>query len=136
MWGEAPKITFLIISLLRRIGVKLGKKVVEVSKADLLRLCEYSWPGNIRELINLIERSVITSKGSKLELDWQTGTAGNGHEENGHVLMEDVERAHILKILVDCNWKINGEDGAANRLGLNPSTLRSRLKKLQIERHV
>jgi transcriptional regulator with GAF, ATPase, and Fis domain len=50
--------------------------------------------------------------------------------------MEDVERAHILKILVDCNWKINGEDGAANRLGLNPSTLRSRLKKLQIERHV
>ncbi len=129
-------IPLLISHFVKKFSDEHKKKVVEVSKADLSRLCEYSWPGNIRELINLIERSVITSKGSKIELDWQTETSGSGHEENGHVLMEDVERAHILKILVDCNWKINGEDGAANRLGLNPSTLRSRLKKFQIERQL
>ncbi len=126
-------IPLLISHYVKKFSGELNKEVFEVSKADLSRLCEYPWPGNIRELINLIERSVITSKGKKLELDWQMEVPGySSNGENGNVLMEDVERAHILKILQDCNWKINGEDGAASKLGLNPSTLRSRLKKLQI----
>jgi len=128
-------IPLLISHFVRKYSGELKKEVLEVSKADLARLCEYSWPGNIRELVNLIERSMIISKGPKLELDWQMELPGNSfNRDGGIVLMEDVERAHILKILTDCNWKINGEDGAASKLGLNPSTLRSRIKKLNIVR--
>lgn len=127
-------IPFLVSHYVRKFSMEQNKSISEVSRADMLRLTEYSWPGNIRELINLMERSVIGSKGPVLHLDWQRETNNTVVGENGLLLMEEVERAHIIKVLQDCNWKINGEDGAAYRLGLNPSTLRSRLKKLQIER--
>lgn len=110
------------------------KKFETISKADMQRLIDYSWPGNIRELINLIERSVISSQGNTLRLDWQNNSVeahGDGVQESS---IEAVERAYILKVLHDCNWKINGENGAAERLQLHPNTLRSRLKKLNIKR--
>jgi len=109
------------------------KSVVTISKADMIRLNDYSWPGNIRELINLIERSVISSEGDTLKLDW-ISTNARGEKLVLHFSIEEVERTHILKVLNESNWKINGEDGAAARLGLNPNTLRSRLKKLNISR--
>jgi PAS domain S-box-containing protein len=127
-------IPLFISHFVNKYAKEFNKEVYEVSKADLTRLCEYSWPGNIRELINLVERSVIVSRGTQLEIDWQMETSGNSNGNNAKVLMEDVEKAHILKILQECNWKINGDDGAASKLGIHPSTLRSKLKKLQIER--
>jgi len=111
-----------------------GKTITEISKAEMTRLTEYSWPGNIRELRNLIERSIIISSPPTLRCDWQNDAEiiSEDHEENDLIL--DVEKAHILKILQDCHGKINGADGAAIRLGLHPSTLRSKMKKLNIER--
>ncbi len=112
---------------------KYNKALSQISKADLNRLIEHAWPGNVRELKNVIERSVIESEGSTLRLTWfweeqlQTG---------GEQALEQVERDHILKILEECRWKINGESGAAQKLAMNPNTLRSKMKKLGIVRPV
>ena len=100
----------------------------------MARLREYSWPGNIRELINVMERSVISARGHSLRLDWLNHPAIAEAEPTIYFSMEDVERAHILKILRECKWKINGDNGAAVKLGLHPNTLRSRLKRLNITR--
>ena len=129
--GDIP---LLVSHFVKKFADDQGKSITEISKADLVHFSEYSWPGNIRELINLIERSVIQSRGPVLHIDWQKEETVPDILLSEQMSMEEVERAHILKVLEDCRWKINGDDGAANRLGLNPSTLRSRLKKLQIER--
>jgi len=127
-------IPLLVRHFVEKFSNEQHKQISDLSKADLTRLCDYDWPGNIRELINLIERSVIVSSGNTLRLDWQNDSTIFRIDETSNILMEDVERAHILKVLADCKWKINGDDGAASKLGINPSTLRSRLKKLHIER--
>ncbi len=125
-------IELLVKHFIKKFSTEHTKNIENISKADMIRLIEYSWPGNIRELINVIERSIISSQNHTLKLDW---TSPNQPENI--VLsfsIEEVERAHILKVLKDCNWKINGNDGAALKLGLNPNTLRSRLKKMNISR--
>lgn len=130
-------VPLLIAHFVKKYAGEHNKLITDVTTADMANLASYDWPGNVRELINLIERSVIVTKGQTLQLDWQTKAVSKASsDENGHnpVLLEDVERAHILKTLQDCKWKINGEDGAAGKLGMHPSTLRSRMKKLKIER--
>ena len=96
-------------------------------------LREHSWPGNVRELEHVIERAVITSPGPMLRvldgLEREPPEAGKDPLKG----LETVERDHILKVLKETRWKINGEDGAATILGLNASTLRSRIKKLGIK---
>lgn len=94
----------------------------------------YGWPGNVRELKNVIERSVITSTDSVLRLtselaapaDIQAQAVG---PQNTQTPLDEVERQHILAVLRSNNWRISGPDGAAKILGLNPSTLRFRMKK-------
>ncbi|HEY6977524.1 MAG TPA: sigma 54-interacting transcriptional regulator [Chitinophagaceae bacterium] len=110
-----------------------GKQIESISKADMIRLTEYQWPGNIRELINVIERSIISTSGNILKLDWFK-VPNLPTDINDAVSIEEVERLHIMKVLKDCGWKINGDDGAAAKLGLHPNTLRSRMKKLNIIR--
>jgi formate hydrogenlyase transcriptional activator len=110
---------------------KYNKTFRQITKADLKRIDEYSWPGNIRELQNLIERSVIQSQDDTLRLQW----LGYDLEPETHATsLEQIEREHILKILTESNWKINGSNGAAERLKMNPNTLRSKMKKLNIVR--
>ena len=97
-------------------------------------LYEYSWPGNIRELENLIERAVILSQDKTLVLpNFETGS-----EEkliSSTVLtLDEAQRLHIIKILKKCNWKIDGSDGASQLLEIKPSTLRDRMKKLGIKK--
>jgi transcriptional regulator with GAF, ATPase, and Fis domain len=124
-------IPLLVNHFVKTFSDEHHKQIENISKADLVRLTEYPWPGNIRELINVIERSIISSKGNTLRLEWIdsfTETTVSSFS------IEEVERAHILKVLKESNWKINGQDGAAVKLGLNPNTLRSRLKKLNISR--
>ena len=92
---------------------------------------KYNWPGNIRELENIIERAIIISETECLKIDCPF--ASNTGFENDRTL-EEIERNHILKILNETNWKIAGPGGAANILGLNSNTMRSRMEKLQIEK--
>ena len=93
------------------------------------------WPGNIRELENVIERALILSPGDTLLVDERTfAIPGKSRSESGIFRLEDVERAHILKVLGECGWRIAGRGNAAERLGMNRSTLRSRMEKLGIDR--
>jgi len=116
---------------------KHGKHFQNISKSDIHHLQEYSWPGNIRELKNVIERAVISSENNTLKI----GVPGKGGEDpkiqtNNTSSLELIEKEHILKVLTDSNWRINGEHGAADILAMHPSTLRSRMKKLNISRRV
>ena len=111
---------------------KSGRENLTISMSIIKKLQKYSWPGNIRELRNVIERAVITSKGKKLVLrDHFDDIESIGIKS---MSMQDVEKRHIFNVLNQCNWKISGNNGAASILKLNEGTLRSRMKKLGIER--
>jgi len=99
-------------------------------------LSRYSWPGNIRELQNLIERAVIMSPGPVLQVplqDLRTSTIP-GRDNREHETLAHAKRAHILATLKDTNWVLAGPKGAATRLGMNRSTLQFYMKKLGIVR--
>ncbi len=110
---------------------KLNKKIKTIPKAALKRLTEYSWPGNVRELENIIERAIITSHNNILNLDSLPKSQNNGQAQ---ATLEENEKSHVIKTLEETGWKINGPDGAAEILKINPQTLRNRLKKLGIKR--
>jgi len=135
--GDIPLLVWFFISELQH---RLGKEFGEVSAQAMATLSDYDWPGNIRELKNIIERAMILSPSNVLELgNWfpdqrvLTGASSETRERNGETI-EEVERAHIEKVLAECDWKIRGEGGAAEHLGLKRTTLQSRMKKLGIER--
>lgn len=115
---------------------KYKRQLEQISKADMQRLMEYTWPGNVRELKNVIERSVIASEGNTLKLSWFLDEST--HSENGvsESTLEQIERQHIIKVMESCHWKINGDNGAAEKLDMHPNTLRSKMKKLGISRPV
>ncbi|MBL7737592.1 MAG: sigma 54-interacting transcriptional regulator [Chitinophagaceae bacterium] len=117
---------------------KIGRKITDVSDTVMNALMAYNWPGNIRELENIIERAMILSTGSSLEYgDWipteKIVHSGNGNDPKA-VKLEDVEREHIIEVLKKTGWKVSGEKGAAKILGLNPTTLEARMKKMGIKR--
>jgi formate hydrogenlyase transcriptional activator len=105
----------------------------QVSTADMERLIDYRWPGNIRELKNVIERAVIVSEGRVLKLDWWQDNEFVTEIPAGETL-ERVERDHIITVIERCRWKINGDHGAAEVLNMHPNTLRSKMKRLGISR--
>ena len=132
--ARASDIPLLVNRFVAKFSIKIGKKIDGVSQATMDRLTEYSWPGNIRELENVIERATILVKGSMLQID---DVLLHGNSEPRLPVadsLEEVERAHILRILQDVSWVIEGKQGAAARLGLHPNTLRSRLQKLGIKK--
>jgi DNA-binding NtrC family response regulator len=117
---------------------KVGRPLTAISPGFLERARSYDWPGNIRELENVVERSLLMSRDGTLEahhIAFETGAPGEpaGTPPHGATL-EDVERAHIRSVLDRSGWKIEGERGAAATLGLNPSTLRGRMRKLGIRK--
>jgi len=112
-----------------------GKEIKNIPENMMKKLQSYSWPGNIRELENIIERAVILSKDGNLKLDDSFDLREPLNPNAGHhSTLEDVERKHIISVLDETNWTISGENGAAGLLGLNPNTLRSRIQKLGINR--
>jgi PAS domain S-box-containing protein len=123
----------LVGSFVHEFCEKSGREDLIVSMATVKNLQKYSWPGNIRELRNVIERAVITSREKKLVL--RDNLQDEGSIGSKTMSMEEVEKRHILNILNQCNWKISGKNGAASILRLNEGTLRSRMKKLGIERN-
>jgi PAS domain S-box-containing protein len=128
-------IPLLVDTFVQMFNKKLGKKIDKISKHTLKLLEEYDWPGNIRELRNVIERSVITNSGSVLRIDENLiSPEGSSARDTSMESLEAVERKHIVKVLKACKWRIEGEKGAARILDLHPNTLRNRMKKLKIER--
>ncbi len=121
--------------LIDRFATRIGKRVDGVSRETMQRLTAYSWPGNVRELENILERAVILTTCPTLEIAPDIlGAADPATAAGARLALEDVERSHILKVLAKTGWVIDGPKGAATLLGLHPNTLRSRLKKLGIDR--
>jgi transcriptional regulator with GAF, ATPase, and Fis domain len=112
----------------------LGRRVEIIPKAAMNALISYGWPGNVRELENQIQRALILSPGRVLMLDDSWTKAVPNAPPVGCENLAATERAHIIAILEATGWKLKGKNNAAQRLGLNPSTLRSRMKKLGIHR--
>ncbi|MEI6313724.1 MAG: sigma 54-interacting transcriptional regulator [Syntrophus sp. (in: bacteria)] len=126
-------IPLMVQVFIERSSRKLGKQITSIQKETLKALQDYPWPGNVRELESIIERAVILCPGPVLQL-------ADKLEISSHPLtsamrtLEETERNQILKILSETRWHIEGKDGAAEILGLHPSTLRSRMNKLGIIR--
>ena len=117
----------------RKAAKKFGKNVDSVSAGAMRTLQEHSWPGNIRELENVIERAVIHCQGSVLHLSERFDTLPETVASNTKSL-EEIEREYIVRILESTAGRIEGRNGAAKLLGLNPSTLRTRMVKLGIQK--
>jgi transcriptional regulator with GAF, ATPase, and Fis domain len=136
----------LVQFLVAKFGARVGRRIESIEKATMDWLANYRWPGNVRELENVLERAIILSNGPTLEIDPevfgsepkqsslvadqevdnQSGQAGDS--------LEAIERNHILSVLKQTKWVVEGPRGAAKILELHPNTLRSRMKKLAIRR--
>ena len=148
-------IPLLVHYFTSRYAARIGRKISHVPDEAMEVLREYSWPGNVRELENVIERAVILSPDSELQVDDFALQATRPvaasvtmfsnealHElppqaivtADDHLSLTDIERRHIVSVLERTAWRVDGPTGAARLLHLNPSTLRSRMKKLGIQR--
>ena len=130
-------IPLLVQAFVRRFAAAQGKPVERIPQPVMDELLAYDWPGNVRELSNVIERSVITSTEGTLRLAAhlsEGGAPAPTAASNHRGTLREVERAHIEQVLEETSWRIEGDGGAAQRLGLHPNTLRHRLRKLGIQR--
>ncbi|MFW6171138.1 MAG: sigma 54-interacting transcriptional regulator [Planctomycetota bacterium] len=115
--------------------VRLGKSIDTIPPDVLTELMQYDWPGNIRELENVIERAMILSPSPILRLSESLKVPSKHPVTAGpSSSLEEFDRTHIINVLRECDWKVKGTNNAAARLGLSPSTLRYRIRKLGIER--
>jgi PAS domain S-box-containing protein len=149
--SDIPLLTSFFVE---RFARQLGKQGVAIAQETIDALTQYDWPGNIRELQNVIERAVVLSQGPILRLGRDllpfsnddpepANEVGDGTssdkpksegELNAHLSLQQVEKRHILEVLAKTEWVIEGPRGAAKLLGLHPNTLRSRMKRLGIGR--
>jgi formate hydrogenlyase transcriptional activator len=123
----------LVWAIIRNRQQAIRRSITTVPDSVMSALQAHSWPGNIRELQNVVERALIRSTGSELVLtdeDFDVDARPLAETKT----LKSVERAHIQEVLRDCDWRINGRGNAAERLGLHPNTLRFRMKKLGIAR--
>ncbi|NWF85448.1 MAG: sigma 54-interacting transcriptional regulator [Bryobacteraceae bacterium] len=127
-------IPLLVRYFTQKHAKRLNRPIEEIPSTALEDLAAYSWPGNIRELQNLIERSVILSPGKVLLIEPPRGDAPSGPASGGPCGSQAAERARILAALQQCGWKVAGPGGAAARLGIPRTTLQSRMKKFGIAR--
>ncbi len=129
-------IPLLAQHFLQLCRVKLKRENVIFDDQAVARLTRYDWPGNIRELQNVIERATILAPAQLVTIDERSVVPSQRHNVAAEPLatLHDSERLHILHALEQAGWRIYGPLGAANRLGINPSTLRSRMKKLGLSR--
>ncbi len=147
---RAEDITLLAHFFVQKHGPRIGRRVEAIDVESMRRLVEYPWPGNIRELENVIERALILNIGPSLHIDADTlpaaqpsasaaprhadAVAGAADAARAEGDLDSVQREHILAKLRETNWVIEGSRGAAHLLGMKPGTLRHRMKKLGIER--
>jgi formate hydrogenlyase transcriptional activator len=142
---RADDIPLLVHYFVARYVAKIGRPISRVPREAMQRIVGYPWPGNVRELENVIERAVILSPGPDLRVAPEvlpvppfapvTAPAANPDAAaTGPAGLSEVEREHIVATLKKTGWRIDGPQGAARLLNLNPSTLRSRMQKLGIRR--
>ncbi|MGA6987663.1 MAG: sigma 54-interacting transcriptional regulator [Terriglobales bacterium] len=149
--SDIPLLTSFFVE---RFARQLGKQGIAIAQETIDALTQYDWPGNIRELQNVIERAVVLSQGPILRLgrdllpfsnddpepanevgDGTSSDKPRSEEDlNAHLSLQQVEKRHILEVLAKTEWVIEGPRGAAKLLGLHPNTLRSRMKRLGIGR--
>jgi formate hydrogenlyase transcriptional activator len=129
-------IPLLVRSFAQRFAHRMKKRIERIPTEAMTALTQYHWPGNVRELENLIERAVILSPGPELEIsitELKPATLAPA-EMASALTLEAAEREHILRVLRETDWVVSGPAGAAARLGMNRSTLQSRMRKLGIAR--
>jgi formate hydrogenlyase transcriptional activator len=128
-------IPVLVRHFAQQCARRMSKQITSIPSETMEALSRYSWPGNIRELQNLIERAVIVSQGSVLQVPLEDlASTARVVAEDAAVTLEEAERDHILEALRATRWVLAGPNGAAARLGMKRSTLQFRMKKLGIER--
>jgi transcriptional regulator with GAF, ATPase, and Fis domain len=126
-------IPLLVKHFTQKYAAKLGKRIETVPERMMAALRGYAWPGNVRELQHIIERAVILTHGEQLAfVDNWFHQLDTSPEPSPLATLKEVERSHILKALEATSWRISGERGAAQLLGLPPTTLRSRVERLGI----
>ena len=135
-------IPLLVRFLIDKFAGRIGKRVEGISDESLRLLKSYRWPGNVRELENVVERAIILTDGPTVEIDAEmlpgaSRVLPEDAASNEGASLESVQRQHILSVLEQTHWVIEGPSGAAQILGMHPSTLRYRMKKLDIvpDRH-
>jgi DNA-binding NtrC family response regulator len=112
----------------------LAKRIPAVSRETMDVLQAYPWPGNIRELENVIERAMILSEGAELDVSGSLPPSGGDGAGTGVRTLEDIQREYIRLVLERTGWRVSGDGGAAELLGMKPTTLEARMKKLGIKR--
>ena len=123
-------IPILVWAFVREFNEKMGKRIESIPKKTVEALSCYPWPGNIRGLRNTIERAMILSTGTTLHVELPGARPGDA----GPTRLDDAQRSHITRVLESTNWRIRGKDGAAELLGLKPTTLDYRMKRMGIPR--
>ena len=131
---RAEDIPLLVRHFVKRFSKKMGKRITSVTPATLNALCNYLWPGNVRELANVIERAVINNSGPVLQITNFTEAFRAEAPSTPKKTLEELEREYILTVLDSTGWRVEGQSGAAGILGLHPSTLRTRMAKLKIQK--
>ena len=128
---RAEDIPLLVWRFVDEFSKAFGKRIEAISRENMAALQRYSWPGNIRELRNVVERAMIVATGTQLTIALPTtlGLAAKTQRQ-----MSDVEKEHMRSVLDSCGWRIRGSGGAAERLGLRPTTLETRMAKLGLSR--
>lgn len=129
--GDIPPMVEHFVTSFSR---KVGKEITAVSSATLKKLQEYSWPGNVRELANVIERGVINAQGPVLHIEDRFEQTPDPQLDVASRTLNELEKEYISRILDDTGWRIEGPSGAAKILGLHPSTLRTKMAKLGIQK--
>jgi PAS domain S-box-containing protein len=140
--GDVPLLAHFLVN---KFASRIGRAITSISPDSMEFLVSYHWPGNIRELENILERAIILSNNSVLEIDpsilglslTRASSPANTSAADptpSSTSLESIERNHILEVLKQTGWVIEGPQGAAKILDLHPNTLRSRLKRLGIER--
>jgi len=127
-------IPLLVRYLALRYGARLAKRIPAVSPETMDALQAYPWPGNIRELENVIERAMILSEGAELDVRGSLPSSGGGGAGAGVRTLEDIQREYIRLVLEQTGGRVSGDGGAAELLGMKPTTLEARMKKLGIKR--
>ena len=118
-----------------KYNTKIGRNVTRISKKNMDILESYHWPGNVRELENIVERALIVSNGKELTIgNWFFKDVPSLPTHEKTLTLQTVERDHIIKVLKSTEWRVSGKDGAAEKLGLKPTTMEARMKKLGIKR--
>jgi len=121
----------LVAHFVLKFGERMAKRISKISETHMESLSRYPWPGNIRELQNVVERAVVLSRGDVLQIPSLPSRPFSTTEP---VSLKDAERDHILKVLEESNWVVGGKNGAAARLGVARTTLLSKMQKRGLSR--